>query len=228
MTRQLADTALEHSHDWLSESWLVEVDDVLNDVVSEGVLHQDPSMLGNPLDEPELLLARGMVDATLQDTAAMTVRADFNAVVTNGVKNELRVDGSELIETLLDDVVAIKILDELYDAEAQGLDDEMDLLRSVHILNHLLQGTSAMLIQGNADHILRRVLDQDGSLVIIAVLEELLAQIITKWVRHELDDVLIGLEPDHVDLFGIALLQFLLEVTAAVLIFTQFVDLAAK
>ena len=78
-----------------------------------------------------------------------------------------------------------------------------------------------MLVQGDADHVLRRVLDQNSPLVVIAKLEELLAQIITKRVHHELDDVLVCLLPDHGDLARIAFLELLLKIAAAVLILAQ-------
>lgn len=55
-----------------------------------------------------------------------------------------------------------------------------------------------------------------------------MAQIITKRIRHELYDMLIGLEPNHVNLIAIAFFQLLLEVAAAVLIFAQLINLASK
>lgn len=85
-----------------------------------------------------------------------------------------------------------------------------------------------MLVQGDADHVLRRVLDQNSPLVVIAKLEELLAQIITKRVHHELDDVLVCLLPDHGDLARIAFLELLLKIAAAVLVLAQIVDLATE
>lgn len=76
-----------------------------------------------------------------------------------------------------------------------------------------------MLVKSDAHHILGGVLDKDSSFVVIAELEELLAQIITKRIRHELYDMLIGLEPNHVNLIAIAFFQLLLEIATAVLIF---------
>lgn len=225
---QLANAPPEHAHDGLGEGGLVQVDDVLDDVVAKGVLHKDPGVLSDALDEPQLLVAGCVVDAALQDAAAMSVSAHLDAVVANSIKDELGIRRGELVKTLLNDVVAVEVLDELDNSETERLDDEVNLLRSAHILNHLLQRARAVLVEGNAHHVLRSVLDQDGPLVVIAKLKELLAQIITKWVRHELDDVLVGLEPNRMNLLSVALFQFLLKIAATMLVLAQVIYLASK
>jgi hypothetical protein len=85
-----------------------------------------------------------------------------------------------------------------------------------------------MLVERDTHHVLRRILNQDGAFVVIAELEELLAQIITKGVRHELDDMRVGLEPNHMNLLRIAFLQLLLKIAASMLVLTQFIDLPAE
>lgn len=219
---------MEGADNGLGKGRLVEVDDVLNDIVAEGILNENPGVLRDSLNKPKLLITSGVIDAALQNTASMSVGSNLYAVVANGIKDELSIDSSELVETLLDDMVAIEVLDQLHNAEAKGLNDDVDLLWQAHVLNHFLKGTGAVLVQGDADHVLGSVLNQDGSLVIVAKLEELLAQIITKGVRHELDDVLVGFSPDHVHLIRIALLKLLLKVTTAVLVLAQIVNLAGK
>lgn len=225
---ELADTALERGNNGLSEGGLVQVDDVLDNIVSKRVLHQYAGMLGDALNQPQLLLAGCVINAALEHTAAMSMGANLDTVVTNGIKNKLRVRSGELVKALLDDVVSVQILDEFHNTEAESFDDEMNLLRSADILNHLLEGPCSMLVESDAHHVFGCVLDQDSSFVVIAELEELLAQIITKRIRHELDDMLIGLEPNHVNLIAFALLQLLLEIAAAVLVLAQLVNLASE
>jgi hypothetical protein len=181
-------------------------------------------MIGDALDEPKLLVARCMVDATLKNTAAMSVGANLNTVVAHGVKDELGIKGRKSVEALLNNMVAVEVLDEFNDSETKGLDDDVNLLRGAHILNHLLERACTVLIERNADHILGSVLNQSSSLIVIAELKELLAQIITKRVRHELNDVLVGFVPNHVNLVGIALLELLLEVATAMLVLAKLVD----
>lgn len=230
MAGELGDAALEHANNRLGKGGFVEIDDVLNNVVPKWILDQYACMLSDALDQPELLLTRCVVDAALKHTAAVPVGANLNTLVpfADGIEDELGVNSSELVKTLLDDMIAVQILDELHDSITESLDDEMDLLRSTDVLNHLLQGSCPVLVQSNVLHSLGCVLDQNGSFVVIAELEELLAQIITKRIRHELYDMLVGLDPNHVNLIAIAFFQLLLEVATAVLIFAQLINLASK
>jgi hypothetical protein len=167
---QLGDTVLKGLNNRLSEDRLVQVNDILDDIVAKRILNKNSRMLGDALDEPKLLIARCMVDAALKNTAAMSVGANLDTIVAHGIKDELSIKGRKSIEALLDDMVAVEVLDELDDSETQGLDYDVNLLRSAYILNHLLEGACTMLIERNADHILGSVLNQSGSLVIIAVL----------------------------------------------------------
>lgn len=224
MTGQLADTVLEGLNDRLSEDRLVQVNDVLDDIIAEGILNKDSRMLSDALDEPKLLVTRCMVDTTLKNTAAMSVGTNLNTIVAHSIKDELGILGRKSVEALLNDMVAVEVLDELDDSETKGLDDDVNLLRGAHILDHLLERACTVLIERNADHILGSVLNQSGSLIVIAELKELLAQIITKRVRHELNDVLVGFVPNHVDLVRITFLELLLEVAAAMLVLAKLVD----
>lgn len=224
--RQRTNTPTEGSHDGLSKGRIVEINDILNNVVAKGVLNQNSGMFGDALNQPELLIARGMINASLKDATAMAVSSDFDAVASDGIENELGIFRRQLVQALLNDVIAIEILNKLDDTESKGLDDEMDLLWCIHKLNHLLQSSCAMLIQSNANHVVGCILDEDSPFVVIAELEELLAQIITKWVRHELGDVLVGLRPDHVHLLRVTIVELLLEVTATMLILAKVINLA--
>ena len=57
----------------------------------------------------------------------MAMSRDLDAVGRDGVVNELVVLRRELVETLLDDVVAVKVLDEDDDVQAEGDDDGVNL-----------------------------------------------------------------------------------------------------
>lgn len=138
VTRQRSDAALERLDDGVREARLIEIDDVLDDVVAEGVLHENTSVARDAVNQPRLLVAGGVVDATLEHAASMSMRAHIDAVVANCIEDELGIGRSELVQTLLDNVVAVEVLDELNNSEAQRLDDESDLLSSVDELDHLL------------------------------------------------------------------------------------------
>jgi len=90
------------------------------------------------VDKLALLVARGVVNATLQDAAAMAMGSDDDTASANGIEDELGVLGRQVVETLLDDVVAVEVLDERDDIISESLGDDLDLLRSRDKLDHLL------------------------------------------------------------------------------------------
>jgi hypothetical protein len=91
VSRKRADGTLEHLDQGLSESRVVQINYVLNDVVSERVLYEDTGLVCDFFNKPELLVTRGMVDASLQYTAAMAVSANINYVIANGIEDKLSV-----------------------------------------------------------------------------------------------------------------------------------------
>jgi len=58
----------------------------------------------------------------------MTVSADCDTVVGNSIEDELRVGVGQMIETFLDDVVAIQVLDHSDDLIAKRMNDSTNLL----------------------------------------------------------------------------------------------------
>jgi len=68
-----------------------------------------------------------MIDASLKDTAAMTMGADMNAFLTDSVEDELGILGLEMVETLLNDMVAVEVLDEQNNSVIKGADDGINL-----------------------------------------------------------------------------------------------------
>lgn len=224
VTRETGNAAVKLTHNRLSEVILVEINNVLNNVVAEWILDQGDRVSGDHVNEPRFLDTVGMIDAALKNTATVTVGTNVDTVLANRLEDESSVIGVQFVETLLNDVVAVEILDELNNLVAKSIFDELDLNWRGDMLDHLLEGSSTMLIQSNANHSLGCVLDQDGSLVIVAVLEQLLAKIVAEGIGHQFDDMLVGLEPDDMNLVGLAVLQLLLQVAAAVLVLAQAVD----
>lgn len=223
---ELTNTTLKHSNKRLGENWLVQIQDVLNDVVTEWVLDENIGVIGNLTNEPSLLITRSMINASLEDTATVTMGSDVNAVVSHSIKDELRVNRGQLVKTLLNDMVAIEILNKLDNSELEGSNDDLDLARSGDELNHLLQSSSTMLIKSDPNEILRCIFNEHSSLVVVAVLQKLLAEIISERISHQLNHMLVSLKPDHMNLLRIAVLQFLLKIATAMLILAQSVYLS--
>ena len=84
-----------------------------------------------------------------------------------------------------------------------------------------------MLVQSDVHHVLLRVLDEYRPFLIIAILQELLAEVVAKRVSHELDHVLIRLKPDGADRIALTTLELLLQETATMLVFAKAVNLPA-
>ena len=228
VTRKLANATLEHCNQRLCEYWLVEINDVLNHVVTEGVLDKDTSMLSDTLHKPQLLVPRCVINTALKNTAAMSMSTNGDAMSANSIKNKLRIRRHQLVQTLLNNMVAIQVLDKLNNTEAQSFNDKVNLLRRVHEFDHFLERTCTVLIERNAHHVLGCILNQDSAFVIIAVLKELLAQVIAKGVRHKFDDMLVGLEPNGMNLVRDSLFKLLLQIAAPMLVLTELVNLTSE
>ena len=94
---QHVDLAAELAHKRLCEGRLIQVDDVLNNVVAEGVLHETEGILSDLGNQPHLLLARGVINASLKDAAAVAVSANLDATVADRAEDELGVGSGELV-----------------------------------------------------------------------------------------------------------------------------------
>jgi hypothetical protein len=115
LLRKLDDLTLEALAHGSGESRVVQIEDILDDVVSKGVLDQVEAMGSDLADEVDLLEARCMVNAALENAAAMAVSTDSDAVLAYRVEDELSLGRLEVVQALLDDVVAVQVLDKIDD-----------------------------------------------------------------------------------------------------------------
>lgn len=226
MLGKSGDAAGELAADGLREVRLRQIQDILYDVVTKRVLDEGKSVGGDLLDQVGFLLARSVVDTTLQHTTAMAVGTDFDAVLADGIINELGVCGSEAVETLLDDVVTVEVLDELDNVIPQGNYDHLGLLAGGDELDHLLERASAVLVESNLHKLGGSIADKSGTLSVVGVFEQLLAQIVAEWISHKLDNMWARLGKDHVELNRVFLLELALKIAAAVLVLTQGIQIA--
>lgn len=120
---ELTDSAAELLNQRLRKGSVVQINYILNHIVAKRILHKACGVLGDFGNQPHLLIPRGVVDAALENAATMTMSADIDASVTNCSEDELSTLGVELVETLLDHMVTVNVLDQLYNSAAQCLDD---------------------------------------------------------------------------------------------------------
>lgn len=121
-----------------------------------------------------------MINASLQDTASMAVSSNLNTVSADGVVDELVVLRSKAVQALLDDMVTVEVLDQRDHAGVERNNDNGNLLRGRQELNHLLDSTGTVHVQGNVDQLGRNILNNDGALLVAAKLQQLLAQIVAE------------------------------------------------
>ena len=100
--RQRTDIVDKRPDQGLTESRIVQVQDILDDIVAKGVLHEVERVKDDFSDELHPLGRRCVIDGALQDAAAVSVGSDFDEIGSDGVVDELVVFGDELVEALLD------------------------------------------------------------------------------------------------------------------------------
>ena len=88
----------------------------------------------------------------------------------------------ELVQALLNDVVAVQVLDENDDVQTERHDDRVDLAAGRQEINHLLHSTRAMHVQGDVHEILSNRLADKVPLFIRGVLQQLLTEVVAKWI----------------------------------------------
>jgi hypothetical protein len=182
LSRQGSDVAEEALSQRLREGGLAEVENVLDDVVAERILDEGEGVHGDVLDKLTLLMTRSVVNATLQNAAAMTMSTNDDTASANSVEDELGVLGRQVVKTLLDDVVAVEVLDERDDFVSESLGDDLDLLRGRDELDHLLQSAGTVLVKCDLDHGGCSCTDENGALIVVGVLEQLLAEVVAEGI----------------------------------------------
>ena len=75
--------------DRIAEAVVVKVEDILNNIVAIRVLNECERAISDLLDKLHALVVGCVVDATLQDAAAVTMSSDLNAILGDSVVDEL-------------------------------------------------------------------------------------------------------------------------------------------
>lgn len=88
--------------------------------------------------------------------------------------------GRQSVEAALNDVVSVEVLDQGNDVIGQRLLGNRDLLGGGEVLDHLLHGTCAMHVLRDLHKIGCHLFDDVQPLLIIAVLQQLLAEVVSE------------------------------------------------
>jgi hypothetical protein len=112
-----------------------------------------------------------MINASLENATTMAVSSNINTVSTYGVEDELSIGWREFVEALLDDMIAVQVLDKLNNSESESVNDGLNLTGRGDEFNHLLQSPSSMLVESIAKKVVGCVLYEKVAFFLIAELK---------------------------------------------------------
>jgi hypothetical protein len=113
-------------------------------------------MEGDFRDKLNPLRIGGVIDTSLEDAATMTVCSDLNTVGGHSVVDKLVILGNETVQTLLNHVVSIQVLDQGDYVQAQRENDASNLVglpRVAEEIDHFLDSSSTVHVQGDSDKV---------------------------------------------------------------------------
>ena len=231
--------------EWFRESCIVQIENVLNDIVSKWILNEVERVEDDFSDQLNTLSGASMVDRSLKDTTTVSMSSDFNEIGSNGIVDKLVVFRNELVQTFLNNLivnpnlvesvraymVSVEILDERNDIHAESVDQSSDLLLLSWLsqkVDHFLNSSSPVHVETDPDEITSNRVDDGRSLLFGRILEQLLAKIVAERIDHEFREVSISLMEDHVTMSCFSLLELFLEVSTSVLVFAKREEVALK
>lgn len=236
LDRERTDVAEELTDNAIAEAVVVQVENVLHDVVAVGILHERQGIVGDLVHELDALIFGRMINAALQHATTVTMGGNLDAVLSDSIVDELVIFWSELVEALLNDMVTIEVLDQSHHMKAKRENDRIDLSIIAVIslspsgqkVDHLLNCSCTMHVKGDVDKLCRDGFTDDIALFVSGILQELLAQVVSERIRHELRKVVEGFAEDHIPVLREAFLQLLLQIATSVLVLAQSSDFALQ
>ena len=104
LNRQTADVTDESPDQRFREPGIIQIQDVLNNVISKRILNEIERVEDDFSDELQSLRWRGMINRSLKDTTSVSVSGDFDQVGGDCIVDELIVFWDELVQAFLDDL----------------------------------------------------------------------------------------------------------------------------
>lgn len=164
-------------------------EDVLQNVVPEGISHEVQGVLDDLVNKSEFLILISAINALLHDTAAMLVASNFSAFLDHRFKNKLIVWGFESKQDFLDNVVAVYVFDQRSDMRFEQASHFVNEILVLRALNYLLNGPRTMGVLANADNVLGDDLNDLVYLVLSTGFSDLLAQVVAKRIVHKVNEI---------------------------------------
>jgi len=104
LNRKTADVSDKSPDQRFREPSVVQIENVLNHIISERILNKVQRVEDDLSDELKSLRRGCVIDGSLQDTTSVSVGCDFDQVGCDGIVDELVVFRYKLVQALLDDL----------------------------------------------------------------------------------------------------------------------------
>jgi len=125
----------------------LEIKDILDNVVAVLIFDHLKGVFDDDIDQGFLLFGRGMIKASLNDTATMLVGGDFHTLFNDRVVDELLVLFVHVGEAFLDDVVTIVVLNQTNNISREIFDHKIDQFLIFNNFNELLNSSGTMRVE---------------------------------------------------------------------------------
>ncbi|KAH3663074.1 hypothetical protein OGATHE_004650 [Ogataea polymorpha] len=130
--------------------------------------------------------------------------------------------------TLLDNVVAVQVSAQKNHVRSQRSDDDVAFGLCLGALDELLQCPGSVRVERNPHKLRRGVLYQDGALLVVHLLQQLLDEVVAERIDHQLNHVELDLVEDLGGCLGTADFQLPLQKPTPVLVLAQRVNVVGK
>lgn len=147
LDRKRTNVACELPNDGIAKTIVVKIQDILDNVVAVRILNERQCVVSDFIHKLDALMVRSMIDAALQHAASVAMSSDLYAVGSHCVVYELVIFRCKLVETFLNNVVPVEILDEHYNMKAECKNDRMNLASGGQEINHFLHCARTVHVQ---------------------------------------------------------------------------------
>lgn len=198
---------------------------MLDNIVSILVLHKRDGAAQQLLEDGSGLLLVAVFQNPLDNSASVWVSCEGVHLSGEGIHDELDEMRWYFLDALLDDVVAVLVLDALHYIALEFL-DELSLLVYLNNLKCLLDHSASVHLHREVEDMASELVGENATLLRCTVLEELLNYIVSKHIDHQYKCRWQDLVENKLLLCDLSDLQFLLDKSGSMLVTAELDDVS--
>mmetsp|Transcript_17641 Transcript_17641/g.36535 ORF Transcript_17641/g.36535 Transcript_17641/m.36535 type:complete len:441 (-) Transcript_17641:1913-3235(-) len=174
-----------------------DIQDILDNIVSVSILHKFECLFHNTVHQVRACFTGRGIQATLNDTATVTMTSHITDTVRHGIKDKLGILGTQLEDDALNDMVSMTINAETCRRRSQGVHEDVRGGFSFRVLvqhsivlvlrtefHNLLDTARTVQVQTGIDQTSADALDQHDTFLRSYLFQNLLKQVIAKRIHH--------------------------------------------